>query len=438
MQTVLASLIPQVARVWVNDVMLFAPTASDFVVVLPEFFQLVREANLKLNMAKRSLFELEVLWRGRLISSKGVRQDPNGVDVLRRLPVPEPMADLQRFLIANNWLHESLPDYAHVVAPLLAQLEAEKKRIGKRSEHALMVATHCDPTDSVTEHAAYAAVISLTKDSAMMVHPDPDAELCAFTDDSLSRYVIVVTQVKHWHPGVSVDKQNHKLIIYKGGEFKDLQLNWTVVEREAFPITKACTDLAFIFLQPRGFRLLCDHANLVYIFAPPTELKKHVCGRLQSWPMLLCGLPYHIKHVSGEVHLWADIISRWHTQDKEVLSMAAVQTRRHFFAPVGSLSRLRPFADENFVAPTLEHVRAAQDLARRERSNLRVDFAEDGGVVMDTGRPWFLNAAKDLLAKIFVVAHCGSQGHRGQEPMIATIKQLFYIPQSSENILYFG
>ncbi|ETL41476.1 hypothetical protein L916_07559 [Phytophthora nicotianae] len=47
------------------------------------------------------------------------------------------------------------------------------------------------------------------------------------------------------------------------------------------------------------------------------------------------------------------------------------------------------------------------------------------------------NATKYLLARIFVVAHCGSQGHRGQEPMIATIKRLFYISQLSEKVVKF-
>lgn len=60
-QTKLAPLIPHSELVWVDDVILFAPTVEDFLVTLRAFFEIVRDANFKLNMAKSSLFELEIL-----------------------------------------------------------------------------------------------------------------------------------------------------------------------------------------------------------------------------------------------------------------------------------------------------------------------------------------------------------------------------------------
>ncbi|POM67023.1 Hypothetical protein PHPALM_17040 [Phytophthora palmivora] len=207
-------------------------------------------------MAKRSLFDSEVLWCGRLISAHGVRHDHSRLDALTSLPVPATQ-------LASS-------DYARAIAPLHAKLETDKKRIGNCNKYARVVATHW--TESV--RAAYNAVVSLIKDSALMVHPDPDADLWMFNDASLAGYSIVITQVKRLLPGIAVDKQHHKLIICKGGLFKHSQLNWTVVEREAFPIVKACDDLEYLLLRARGFRLYCDHANLVYIFAPHVELKK--------------------------------------------------------------------------------------------------------------------------------------------------------------------
>ncbi|POM62149.1 hypothetical protein PHPALM_28729 [Phytophthora palmivora] len=188
MQTLLAPLIHHSALVWVDDVILFAPTMDEFLEVLKKFFTIVAEANLVLNMEKSSLFELEILW---------------------------------------------------VIVPLHDKLEAEKKRIGRRNRNALQVAI----TWTQEECSCYKRVLSLVKDSALMVHPDPDAELCVFTDASLFGFSIVVTQVVTWQQGVPVEKQKHQLVICKGGMFKHSQLNWTVVEKEAFPIVKACNDL---------------------------------------------------------------------------------------------------------------------------------------------------------------------------------------------------
>uniref|UniRef100_H3H7U3 Reverse transcriptase n=1 Tax=Phytophthora ramorum TaxID=164328 RepID=H3H7U3_PHYRM len=178
MQTLLAPLIPHSALVWVDDVILFAPTVAEFL------------ANLKVNMKKSSLFELEILLCGRYFSADGVRHDPMRMDALSTLPLPATVADLQRFVFTTNWLHDSLPDYARAIAPLHAKLEAEKKKIGKRNRNALQVATQW----SNEERDAFKDVVSLVRDSALMVHPDPDADLCVFTDASLSGFSIVVTQ----------------------------------------------------------------------------------------------------------------------------------------------------------------------------------------------------------------------------------------------------
>ncbi|KAE9062778.1 hypothetical protein PF010_g29265 [Phytophthora fragariae] len=421
MQKVLAPLIPHSALVWVDDVILFAPTVEEFVRVLGQFFSLGAGARLKLNMAKSKLFEVKVLWCGRIISSAGVRHDPARVDALSTLPLPATVADLQYFVCASNWLQDSLPDYARKIAPLQAKLGAEKMRVGGRGRNALAVAT----VWTEPEQAAYEDVLSLVRASALMASPDPDAELLVFTDASLNGYSIVVTQVVDWDPTLLVTKQRHEMIICKGGTFKKNELNWTIVEKEAYPIVKACHDLEYLLLRPKGFRLYCDHANLVYIFAPHDALKKHVRDRLQRWAMRLCGLHYVIEHIAGEDNLWMDIVSRWHT--REAVNVAAVQTRSRRTVPVTALSQLRPLSDEQFVFPTVDEIREAQQAAGRERSRLRVTLEEEGGVAMVDGRPRIPNAATDLLARLFVVAHTGLHGHRGQEPMVSVLQQRFFI-----------
>ncbi|KAG3105799.1 hypothetical protein PI125_g13363 [Phytophthora idaei] len=235
-QTKPAPLIPHSALVWVDGVILFAATVPELLETLKVFFKMVKEANFKLNMAKSSLFNLEIKWCGRLISSEGVRHDPARVSALANLPLPAAVADLQYFVCATNWLNDSLPDCARVLVPLQDKLNAERKRLGRRNCNALNVAT----TWSTAEPSAYDAVLSLVRDSALMASPDPDAELLVFTDASLTGYSIVVTQVANWDPTIPVTKQRHEMIICKGGMFKHNKLNWTIVEKEAYPTWSIC------------------------------------------------------------------------------------------------------------------------------------------------------------------------------------------------------
>ncbi|KAG4039297.1 hypothetical protein PC123_g25147 [Phytophthora cactorum] len=199
-QTKLAPLIPHSALVWVDDVILFAATVPGFLETLKVFFEIVKEANFKLTMAKSSLFKLEIKWCDRLISCEGVRHDPVRVSALASLPLSATVADLQYFVCATNRLHDSLPDYARVIAPLQDKHNAERKRLGRRNRNALNVAT----TWSTAERSAYDAVLSLVRDSALMASPDPDAELLVFTDAILTRYSIVVTKIANWDPTIPV------------------------------------------------------------------------------------------------------------------------------------------------------------------------------------------------------------------------------------------
>ncbi|POM61981.1 hypothetical protein PHPALM_28920, partial [Phytophthora palmivora] len=423
MQTVLAPMIPRNVICWIDDILIFAKDMDSFLDALQEFFDIVGGHGLRLHPSKSSLFESEVKWCGRLISGDGIRHDPARVEALTTLPLPSTVAELQYFVCVANWLHESLPDFARVVAPLQDKLQSERNKLGRRSRNALNVALQW----AGVEEEAFDEVIALIRDSALMTFPDDDCEVCLFVDASQEGYAIILTQVPEWNDTLTVEEQDHRLIVCKGGLFRESQLRWPIIDKEAYPIVKACQNLCYVLQRANGFRLFCDHSNLIYVFAPKVELKKHVRDRLQRWAMRLCGMRYTIEHIPGTTNLWADIVSRWRVSSS--VMAAAVRTRRDRPTPVTSLSQLRPLTDAEFVFPTLEDVREAQAVAgRRGREGLHQPSVEEEGVVMVEGKPWIPTAAKDLLSRVFVVAHCGSQGHRGQDVMCTVLSERFYIP----------
>jgi hypothetical protein len=56
--------------VWIDDVLLFASSPSDFVAKLRVFFLILRQRNLKLNASKCKLFAPQVIWCGKLIDGE--------------------------------------------------------------------------------------------------------------------------------------------------------------------------------------------------------------------------------------------------------------------------------------------------------------------------------------------------------------------------------
>ncbi|KAG3026120.1 hypothetical protein PC120_g6097 [Phytophthora cactorum] len=88
-----------------------------------------------------------------------------------------------------------------------------------------------------------------------MIFPDDDCEVCVFVDANQDGYAIVLTQVGEWNDDLSVAEQDQWLIICKGGVFKDSQSQWPIIDKEAYPIVKACQDLSYVLQRAKGFRL---------------------------------------------------------------------------------------------------------------------------------------------------------------------------------------
>ena len=76
-------------------------------------------------------------------------------------------------------------------------------------------------------------------------------------------------------------------------------------------MAKACATLDHLLMRPDGFTIYCDHRNLVYMFRPDQDIKKHIRGKLLRWGLQLSQYRYRLEHVAGEFNVVADMFSRW-------------------------------------------------------------------------------------------------------------------------------
>jgi hypothetical protein len=89
-------------------------------------------------------------------------------------------------------------------------------------------------------------------------------------------------------------------------------LNWSTIEKEAYPIVVAMTKLRHFLVNEHGFRLFTDHRNLVFVFSP-TGVKKASTERLLRWSDLISSYRFVVEHIPGISNVWADFLSRWQT-----------------------------------------------------------------------------------------------------------------------------
>ncbi|KAJ0408589.1 hypothetical protein P43SY_008936 [Pythium insidiosum] len=276
MERCFASLLYEHLLVWIDDLLLYAKDVDTYLDKLQELFGLVDRFGFKLSVTrpttKSSVYRKEVKWCGRIINGDGVRHDPVRIEALVNLPVPSNAGELQQFICSTNWMRNSIIDYARLVRPLQDKLDAVLATAKKRTKR---VATKIPITLSREEQDAFGQVKRSLADAATLAFPKPDAETCLLTDASDVGWSVIVTQVAEWNADLPVSEQQHELLICMGGSFTGAQRNWSVIEKEAYPIVTACDKLSYLLMRPKGFKMFCDHRNLIHVFAPASEMKKH-------------------------------------------------------------------------------------------------------------------------------------------------------------------
>ncbi|GMF38688.1 unnamed protein product [Phytophthora fragariaefolia] len=219
-------------------------------------------------------------------------------------------------------------DYARTTAPLQEKLGQVMRARGRRK--AQLSDASLDWSDD--EAAAYRETLAMVERSCKPVFPDKAATVCMFTDASLTGHAL---------------------------------RNWSIVEKEGYPIVKVCADLDYMLVQEGGFRVYCDHSNMIKHFSPDREVKQHVKGKLQRWTLTVVGCRYVINHIAGENNLWADIVSRW-GQPADGITGTTLALKRVTTRSAQTLLKLRPLQDGHFVWPTRADVVKAQAKYRRD------------------------------------------------------------------------
>ncbi|OWZ14282.1 LOW QUALITY PROTEIN: hypothetical protein PHMEG_00012264 [Phytophthora megakarya] len=413
MNEVLRDLCFRSVLVWINDVFLFARTASGYLENLTKLFGILRQRKLKLNARKCKRFAKRVNRCGKLIDGEGVEHDPERLAALQRMPLPPTGAALQHFLCALNWLRDSMVDYSRITSHLHGACDAVSWAKDQLSGAILEW--------SAVETEAFRETLRMVERSSKLAFPDKGATVCMFSDASLTGYALVLTQVLNWQDGVPVEEQQHELLIC--GLFKTAQKNRLIVEKEGYPIVKACGDLDYMLVREKGF----------HIFLRLTEVKQHIKGKLQLWAVKLVGCRYVIQHIAGEPNLWADIISRWGQpaipDASEPLAVRRMTTRY-----AQTLLELRPLQSDQFAWPTRAEIIRVQQQYHGDAPDSVV--VTDDGIEVG-GKLWLPSEAKQLLKRLFVVAHCGIQGHRGVNVMVELLGRRFVLLNTRKMVTRF-
>ncbi|POM74032.1 Hypothetical protein PHPALM_9056 [Phytophthora palmivora] len=264
----------------------------------------------------------------------------------KSMAYPTTAGQLHQFLCATNRVRDSIVDYARAVHPLQQRLDLVLKRVAAGI--------------SIQLSQSEREVFDHVKDR--LLYPMPRHDL---SDASDTGFAVLITQVISYDPKVPITRQQHNLLTCLSGTFSGAQLNWTVIEKEAYPIVVAYDKLDYLLLRARLFRLFCDHRNHIDVFAPHTSVKKHIKGKLLRWALQVMSCRYTIEHVGGvsqrlDRHVVAVGSSANHHYQVERTDTEERQNTANFNNGAGITSSTTARPTTGFTWPTLEEFRTVQ------------------------------------------------------------------------------
>lgn len=119
----------------IDDFIIHTKTESDLLQQLREFFEICRQHNLYLSTKKRSFYEKEVKWCGRIIDSPGYRKDPSNFQAMRNLKYPQTVDELCQFIHCCRWMSTNICNFHFLIMPLDQVLKEAYTHAERKNRH---------------------------------------------------------------------------------------------------------------------------------------------------------------------------------------------------------------------------------------------------------------------------------------------------------------
>ena len=97
--------------VYVDDVVVMGKTEEDALKNLRLVFQIFKDANPKLKVAKCTLFQKEVTFLGHVISEEGIKCDPEKIEAVRHWPRPTNVTEVRSCFLVSLLLQKVYPKF---------------------------------------------------------------------------------------------------------------------------------------------------------------------------------------------------------------------------------------------------------------------------------------------------------------------------------------
>lgn len=274
---------------YMDDILVFSTSLQEHIVNLRAIFERLRNSNLKIQMDKSEFLKHETPYLGHIITTDGVKPNPDKISAIVNYPVPKTPKQIKAFLGLLGYYRRFIPNFARVTKPFTSCLKKGAK-INLTPEY-LACFEHCK---------------TLLTNDPILTYPDFSKEFILTTDASNVALGAILSQGP-----IGSDKP----IAYASRTLNDSEINYSTIEKELLAIVWA-TKYFRPYLFGREFKIITDHKPLIWLMN-----LKEPGSRLTRWRLRLAEYDYTIVHKKGKINTNADALSRIQINQNETMSL---------------------------------------------------------------------------------------------------------------------
>ncbi|CEP09032.1 hypothetical protein, partial, partial [Parasitella parasitica] len=361
-----------------DDACIFSKTLEDHKKDVERFLERLDRYNLKINPKKCQWFQEEVKFLGFLVSSEGIRSNPDKVKVVKDWQPPVNKKGLLRFLGFAVFYHRFIDSLSTKAKPLYDLLKKDTEYVwSKEAQQAF---------DRIKQE-----LVSLPT----LAYPNPRLPYdlhCDASDVGLGACVV----------------QQGRPIAYASRTLNSAECNYTTTEKECLAVVWSLKQF-HPYLYGSKFTIYTDHAALKSILGTKTPK-----GRLARWIMDLQDYqPYEVIHKKGILNVDADALSRIADVNAQDFNIQDIT--------------LQMFQDLQKADPTIKFIL---------RGGVQKPYVWHNGLVcvQETGKllPF---VPVGLIEQVLVHVHStNTGGHFGVDKTLDKVKEIGWWPNMREDV----
>lgn len=266
--------------VYLDDIVLVSETFEDHLRLLREVARRLTEANLAINLEKSRFGVDELPFLGYLLSTQGLRANPEKVKAIVEYDRPNTITKMRRFLGMANYYRRFIDDFSGITAPLSDLLKSKSKVL---------------PWNEAAEEA-FCLIKERLISSPILVSPNFASEFSIQTDASDVAVAGVLTQIQ---------EGQERVIAYFSHKLTTPERNYHACEKETLAALLSIEAFRG-YVEGSHFTLITDSSALTHIL----RTKWKTSSRCSRWSLTLQQYNMTIIHRKGKDNVVPDALSR--------------------------------------------------------------------------------------------------------------------------------